>query len=137
MPEPGQPTGWGIPSGNSNIGMTGPEAPTIIDELKPRPGDLVIEGYTLDKFYGTPLDLALRSRDIRYLIFTGMMADLCLGTTLFSAAMREYRVTAVRDAITTIWPPILDAMFDIFERKIARLLTADDTIAEIKEQFTS
>jgi nicotinamidase-related amidase len=62
---------------------------------------------------------------------------LCLGTTLFSAAMREYRVTAVRDAITTIWPPILDAMFDIFERKIARLLTADDTIAEIKEQFTS
>jgi nicotinamidase-related amidase len=137
MPEPGQPTGWGIPSGNSNIGMTGPEAPTIIDELRPQPGDLVIEGYTLDKFYGTPLDLALRSRDIRYLIFTGMMADLCLGTTLFSAAMREYRVTAVRDAITTIWPPILDAMFDIFERKIARMLTADDTISEIKEQFTS
>jgi len=133
--EPGEPTGWGMPSSNSIIGMTGPEDPAIIDELKPQPGELVVEGYTLDKFYGTPLDLALRSRDIRYLIFSGMMADLCLGTTLFSAAMRDYRVTALRDAITTIWPPILDAMFDIFERKVARMMTSDDTIDEIKEQL--
>ncbi len=135
MPEPGAPTGWGMPSGNSVIGMQGPENPDTIDELKPQPGELVVRGYTLDKFYGTPLDLALRAQDIRHLIFVGMMADLCLLATLFSAAMRDYRCVAIKDGITTIWPHILDAVFDIVERKIARVMTSDEAIAEISAQL--
>ncbi len=131
--EPGQPTGWGYPSSNSILGTQGPEDPTTIEQLKPRPNEPVIQGFTLDKFYGTPLDLCLRTHDIRYLIFTGMMADLCLGSTLFSATARDYRVTALTDCITTLWPNILEAMYDIFGRKLARLHTSDQTIAELED----
>ena len=132
---PGEPTGWGRPSSNSIPGTKGPENPDTIEELKPLPGELVIKGHTLDKFYCTPLDLALRAQDIRYLMFTGMMADLCLGATLFSAAMRDYRVTALTDSITTIWPNVLDVMYDIFGRKLARLMKSDEAILELKEQL--
>jgi len=132
---PGQPTGWGYPSSNSIPGTHGPEDPTTIDELKPLPTELVVRGYTLDKFYGTPLDLALRSQDIRYLMFTGILADLCLGATLFSAAMRDYRVTALTDCITTLTPKILEAMFDIFGRKLARLMVSDEAIKELQSQL--
>lgn len=131
----GQPTGWGLPSSNSVIGVEGPECPDTIEELKPLPGELVVRAYTLDKFYGTPLDLALRAQDIRYLMFTGMMADLCLGATLFSAAMRDYRVTALTDCITTLWPNILEAMYDIFGRKLARLMVSDEAIEELQGQM--
>ena len=41
---PGQPTGWGVPSGNSNPGASGPEDPATIDELKPLPTELVVRG---------------------------------------------------------------------------------------------
>jgi len=133
--EKGQKTGWGRPSSNSIIGTTGPECPDTIDELKPLHGELVIRGHTLDKFYGTPLDLALRSQDIRYLMFTGMMADLCLGATLFSAAMRDYRVTALTDCITTLWPNVLEVMYDIFGRKLARLMKSNAAIEELKSQL--
>jgi len=132
---PGEPTGWGLPSSNSIPGTKGAENPDTIEELKPLPGELVVGGYTLDKFYGTHLDLALRGKDIRYLMITGMMADLCLGATLFSAAQRDYRVTAVTDLITTIWPNVLEVMFDIFGRKLARLMKSDEAIAELKEQL--
>lgn len=132
---PGEPTGWGRPSSNSIPGTVGPENPDTIDELKPLPGELIIRGHTLDKFYYTPLDLALRSHDIRYLMFTGMMADLCLGSTLYSATMREYRVTALTDCITTLWPNVLEVMFDIFGRKLARLMESDEAMAELKEQL--
>lgn len=135
--KPGEPNGWGLPSSNSIPGTLGPENPDTIDELKPLPGELIIRGHTLDKFYGTPLDLALRAQDIRYLMFTGMMADLCLGATLFSAAMRDYRVTALTDAITTIWPNVLEVMYDIFGRKLARLMKCNEAIAELKEQLAS
>ncbi len=132
---PGKPTGWGRPSSNSIIGTPGAENPDTIDELKPLPGELVVRGYTLDKFYGTPLDLALRAQDIRYLMFTGMMADLCLGATLFSAAMRDYRVTALTDCITTLWPNVLEVMYDIFGRKLARLTKSDEAIEEIRTEW--
>ena len=132
---PGQPTGWGFPSGNSNPGASGPEDPATIDELKPLPTELVVRGYTLDKFYGTPLDLALRAQDIRYLLMTGIMADLCLGATLFSAAMREYRVTALTDCTATMWPNILEAVNDIFGRKLARLMTSAEARKELEEQL--
>jgi nicotinamidase-related amidase len=61
-----------------------------------------------------------------------MMADLCLGSTLFSATARDYRVTALTDCITTLWPNILEAMYDIFGRKLARLHTSEQTIAELE-----
>ena len=131
----GNPKGPGLPSSNCNVGVLGPESPEIIEELKPRNGELVVQGYTLDKFYGTPLDLALRARDIRYLMFTGKMADLCLGSTLFSATNREYRVTALTDCITTNSPKILEMMFEIFGRKLARLMTSNEAIKELENQL--
>ena len=131
VPQPGAPTGWGMPSGNSVVGAKGPESPDIVDEVKPLPGEVVIRAYGLDKFYGTPLDLVLRSLDIRFLIVTGMLADLCVAATVYAASTREYRVTAVTDGITTIWPDILKAVYDIFGRKLARLMTAAEAEAEL------
>ncbi|HEY61937.1 MAG TPA: cysteine hydrolase [Anaerolineae bacterium] len=133
-PIPGKPTGWGYPSGNSNLDIKGPENPDIIEELSPHPEDIIIHGYTYDKFYQTNLDMTLRGLGINYLIFTGMMADICLGDTLKSAFNRNYRITAVRDAITTIWEDVLAIMFDIWERKYARIAESDAVIAEIQAQ---
>src|SRR5271157_909549 len=136
-PRPGDPTGWGMPSGNSLVGARGPESPETMEEVKPRPGEVVIRAYGLDKFYGTPLDLVLRSLDVRHLMVTGMLADLCVAATVYAASTREYRVTAVTDGITTIWPDILKAVFDIFGRKLARLMTAAEAKAELRGRLGS
>ena len=133
-PSPGEPTGLGRPSGNALLGQEGPDSPEIIDELKPLDGELVIEGHAYDKFYGTPLDYALRAQDIRYLLVTGVTADICVNHTLMSATTREYRVTAVTDCTTTLWPEILEACFDIWRRKFARLLDSERAIHELRER---
>jgi ureidoacrylate peracid hydrolase len=130
-PRSGEPIGWGMPSGNSMVGSSGPESPETVEEVKPKQGEVIIRAYGLDKFYGTPLDLVLRSRDIRYLMVTGMLADLCVAATVYAASTREYRVTAITDGITTLWPDILKAVFDIFGRKLARLMTSVEAISEL------
>lgn len=132
-PAPGDIGGYGRPSGNCQRGATGPESPAIIPELAPLPGEPVIEGYGLDKFYGTPLDLLLRARDIRYLIMAGIMTDLCVLATLFSATSREYRVTLLADGVATLWPEIQQATLDIVTRKLARVLTTTEMIAELEK----
>ncbi len=124
-------TGWGLPSGSCIAGNDGPESRATIDELKPNPDEIVIPAHSLDKFYGTPLDMVLRSRDIRYLAMTGILADLCILATVFSATAREYRVTTVTDGIMTLWPDVMKSVNDIMDRKLARLMTAADLKKEL------
>ena len=131
---PGRPTGLGLLSGNCLIAPfsePGPNSAEIIPELAPRAEDLVVRGHTYDKFYGTPLDLALRSQDIRCLIITGVLTDVCVNCTLLSAATRDYRVTAVTNGVATLWPHLQEACFELWRRKFARLRTSAEVIAEI------
>ena len=128
------PTGFGHPSNNCLIGpgaAEGPNSAETVPELAPRPDELVVRGYTYDKFYGTPLDLALRSRDVRYLAITGVVTDICVASTLMSAVNRDYRVTAVTDGVATLWPEIQQACFDIWKRKFARLRTTAELVEEL------
>jgi nicotinamidase-related amidase len=121
---PGQPTGPGLPSGNCLVASSsepGPNSTEIIPELAPRADELVFRGHTYDKFQGTPLDLALRSQDIRCLVITGVLTEICVNCTLLSAAMRDYRVTAVTDGVDALWPHLQEACFAIWRRKFARL----------------
>jgi ureidoacrylate peracid hydrolase len=130
----GAPTGFGYPSGNCLLGPAaaqGPNSAEIIADLSPRPDELVIAAYTYDKFYGTPSDLALRSRDVRFLLITGVVTDICVNSTLLSAANRDYRVTAVTDAVATLWPDIQQACFTIWRRKFARLRTTAEIVEEL------
>jgi nicotinamidase-related amidase len=132
--EKGQPTGFGRPSNNCLVGpgaSTGADSAETIGELAPRDDELVVRGHTYDKFLGTPLDLALRSNEIRYLAVTGIVTDICVNSTLISAANRNYRVTAVTDAVATLWPEIQQACFDVWRRKFARLRTAREVVDEI------
>ena len=133
---PGGTTGFGTPSSNCLVGQAAPPAnhpdsAATIDALAPRNDELVIQAHTYDKFYGTPLDLALRSRDIRCLLFTGVTTDICVNSTLISAAMRDYRCTAVTDGCATINDELQQACLSIWDRKYARLRTTEQVVEEI------
>lgn len=133
---PGQPTGRGRRSGSclvSPAAETEPNSADIVPELAPRADELVVRSHTYDKFFDTPLDLALRARDVRCLVLTGVLTDVCVNCTLLSAATRDYRVTAVTDGVATLWPELQEACFAIWRRKFARLRTAAEVQAEIEE----
>ena len=132
--DPEQPTGYGHPSSNCLIGPEsgeGPESATTIDTLAPLESELVIQAHTYDKFYGTHLDLALRSQGIDRLMLTGVTTDVCVNATLISASTRNYRVTAVTDGMATIHDHIQDACFQIWSNKFARLKSAEEVFAEL------
>jgi ureidoacrylate peracid hydrolase len=141
LPAPlNEPTGLGLPSGNCLIrpfAESGPDSAEAVPELAPRPDELVVRGHTYDKFLGTPLDLALRSRDVRCLLVTGILTDVCVNCTLLSAANRDYRVTAVTDGVATLWPELRQACFAIWRRKFARLRTTEEVLAELREGAVS
>lgn len=71
----------------------------IIDELKPRPTDIVVYGSGYNKFYQNELDLMLRNLGIDTLIFTGVTTNCCVSSTLRDAADRGYVCVVLSDCV--------------------------------------
>lgn len=73
----------------------------VIDQLAPRPGDLVIDKNASSAFNGSAIDQLLRNMGVETLVVTGMATDMCVETTSRDAADRGYNVVVVEDATAT------------------------------------
>ncbi|MEU8068702.1 cysteine hydrolase [Micromonospora sp. NPDC049151] len=72
----------------------------IVDEVARQPGDIVVTGTRLGGFSGTELDLILRARGVRTVVFTGVATNLAIAATAYQAVDNGYRIVTVSDACT-------------------------------------
>ena len=72
----------------------------IVDEVARQPGDIVVTGTRLGGFSGTELDLILRGRGVRTVVFTGVATNLAVAATAYQAVDNGYRIVTVSDACT-------------------------------------
>lgn len=70
----------------------------VVDELAPRPADIVITKTRYSGFAGTTLDSQLRVRGIQYLFFTGIATNVCVESTLRDAYFLDYWPILLADA---------------------------------------
>lgn len=70
----------------------------IIDELKPAPGEVVVDKPGYGAFYQTDLELLLRANGVEHLVLTGVTTDVCVHSTLREAVDRGFHCTTVADA---------------------------------------
>lgn len=70
----------------------------LIDELRPLPGEPVIDKPGYSAFAYTDLDLLLRRRGIGHLAICGVTTEVCVSSTLRAAVELGYACTLVSDA---------------------------------------
>ena len=78
--------------------IRGTEGAGVVEELKPAPGDIIIEKRMMSAFFGTDLDITLRERGIKRLIITGIRTEFCLLKTVLDAFELGYEVIVPSDA---------------------------------------
>jgi nicotinamidase-related amidase len=76
----------------------------LVEELRPREGELVVEKHTYDAFHRTELEGWLESHGIDDLVICGTLANVCVLHTAGSAGLRDHRPILVEDAIGAIEP---------------------------------
>ncbi|HIE33706.1 MAG TPA: cysteine hydrolase [Candidatus Altiarchaeales archaeon] len=77
--------------------VEGTKGAEIISELKPDNKDFIITKRKYSAFFQTGLDSLLRERDIKELILSGILTDICIQHTVADAFYRGYRTIVPKE----------------------------------------
>ncbi len=81
----------------------------FIDEMKPEPGETVVDKAGFSAFYASPLDNVLRASGIDHLLIAGVTTQCCVHSTLRDAVDRGYWCVTVADCCAASEPELHDA----------------------------
>ena len=76
----------------------------IVDELRPLPGEPVIDKPGKGAFYATDLAALLDNRGIQSLVVTGVTTEVCVHTTVREANDRGYECLVLADCVASYFP---------------------------------
>ncbi len=106
----------------------------INSELAPLPGEKIIFKHRYSSFHGTDLETVLRGKEIRDIVISGVMTNLCCETTAREAFMRDYRVTFLADATGAATEEMHLASLINLSFGFARIALTDDVLKEIVDR---
>ena len=85
----------------------------VVDGLRPRPEDHIIVKRRFSAFYQTDLEMLLRCWGINTLIFTGVLAEICVESTARDAFVRDFDIVIARDGVASRDDNVLQAMLQL------------------------
>jgi biuret amidohydrolase len=96
--------------------VTGEFCNDIIDELKPLPGEAVLDKPGKGAFYATSLEHILRANRISTLVFAGVTAEMCVEATIREANDRGFDCLLVEDATDSYDAELLASVLRLLRR---------------------
>jgi nicotinamidase-related amidase len=107
--------GIGDPGPMGRILVRGEYGHDIIDELKPAPGEPVVDKPGKGAFYATDLDSMLHNRGIRSLVVCGVTTEVCVNTSVREANDRGYDCLVLEDCVGSYFPEFQRAALDMIK----------------------
>ena len=97
-------TGIGDKGPMGRILVRGEYGHDIIDELKPRVGEPVLDKPGKGAFYATDFDAILKHRGMKQLVLCGVTTEVCVQTTVREANDRGYDCLVLEDCVASYFP---------------------------------
>ncbi len=103
--------------------IKGTKGAEVVEELKPQKEDFIVEKKTYDGFYNTNLNELLKSLDVKKLIITGCVSNICILHTASSAVLRGYEVEIPLNCISSLDERSRECAIDHFKNVLNIKLT--------------
>jgi len=87
----------------------------IIDELKPAPGEPIVDKPGKGAFHATDLDSLLRNRGIKQLVVCGVTTEVCVNTSVREANDRGYDCLVLEDCVGSYFPEFQTASLNMIK----------------------
>lgn len=109
--------------------LDGSDGQQFVPGLEPLDGELVVKKYRSSAFWGTNLDLLLRSNGIKSVVVTGCTTEGCVESTARDAMFSDHYVVIVTDAVASDDPAQHEASMYLMARRFD--LATSDVIRKI------
>lgn len=107
----------------------------ILDELRPRLGELVINKVTQSAFNSSNIETVLRNMGIQNLVLTGISTSQCVETTARDASDRGFRCVLVEDCCAEDEEDQHNATLRQFARLFGRVARSDHVLTELGQAY--
>ncbi len=107
--------GIGDPGPMGRILVRGEYGHDIVDELKPAPGEPIVDKPGKGAFYATDLDAMLHNRGIKQLVVCGVTTDVCVNTSVREANDRGYDCLVLQDCVGSYFPEFQTASLNMIK----------------------
>jgi nicotinamidase-related amidase len=108
---------------------------SILEELRPQTGELVLNKTSAGAFNCTGLDMILRNMGITHLVIVGVATHACVETTSRDAADRGYLCVLVDNACATHTQELHDGTMRSFAAVSGKVLNTDEIIDTLEKQL--
>lgn len=131
------PWTWSTAWDQVKLALNAGENPPVVTDwgaafyegIEPRPDEPVIMKRRYSAFYGSDLDLILRTLERKTLILTGVASNICVESTARDGFMRDYLIVFVGDcsAATSRW--LHEATLENIRLSFGRVVSAEDILS--------
>jgi nicotinamidase-related amidase len=104
---------------------------TIVPEIGPKDGDLVVTKRNWGAFYGTDLDLILRRRGIDTIVLGGISTNMGVESTARNAHEHNYNVIFIEDACAAMDGNDHKFAFERIFPRIGRVSNSQEIISKL------
>ena len=93
--------------------------------------DIIVPKRRYSGFFQTDLDLHLRERDIKHVIVTGVVTNICVRSTVNDAFFLGYDVIVPQDCVAATSPELQEAHLYDIDTHYGTVVNVDDVLARI------
>jgi len=104
----------------------------VIDELRPLPDEIQVDGTRFSGFFQTDLQLILTRLGVHKLFICGVQTPNCIRATVTDAIAYDYDVVLVSDAVTAKTPEIHQANLLDLKNMGVVIANTDEVISMLK-----
>ncbi len=103
-----------------------------IDELKPAPGEYVVQKRVYSAFYQTDLEMMLRRRGIQTVVIAGTITYACVLHTVFDAFCRDFDVIVPEDAVSSLAADLQQPALRIVDLLLGAVMPTSKVVAALR-----
>ncbi len=103
----------------------------ILDDLKPLPGEAVVNKTTMSAFHSSGFERLVQAMGRSQLCFTGVSTNSCVEGTARDAADRGFQCVIVEDGCGAAAAELHDATCRNFARLLGRVATSQEVLEEL------
>ncbi len=104
----------------------------IAEELKPMPGDVILDKQRYSSFYNTNLEVILRGLGVTMVVVTGVTTNICVELTVRDAFFRDFKVTVIEDCVGAVDELMQQGPLHSFRYGFGDVIKSEEFLAAIK-----